>query len=690
MLVLLRLLALLATLASIGCNTIPEGRSAVNAVDVRGAKTIDAAEVEDKIATTPSARFLGIARGVVYEYSIFDPFVFQRDLARVEAFYKSKGYYDAHARAGRVHTLDDNHVTVEIEVEEGEPVRMRGFHYEGLEEVPPEISQQVERAVRRAMPPGKPFSEEGFTAIKQSARAALTDRGYAYATVLADAHIDVVNRVVDVTLDFTPEIPCVLGEVTIEGLHELPEAPVRRALDLKPGAAFSKKAVDDAQQAVLDLGVFASVDVTADLEGEPKVKVPIHVKVEPSRLRSVRLGVGIEANALASNVHGVIGWENRNLFGGLRSFAVTWRPGVAIYPLRVNNIVAPEQLMPMSRLRIELRQPGLFEPRTNGFIRPEFNVAPVFLSTDSDADRKVLGYAESKTQVGVDRTFWKLYGALSHTVQIAYPFSYRGDKADNLEIVTISYPELLIQLDMRNDRIRPRKGLYLANTLQFAGGPFGGQARDFKVLPEARGYIPLTRNLVFAARASVGLMYPSNYGDVVRNPPPANAPATASTNRDYQLTLFRGFFSGGPTQNRGYPLRGVGPHALVPAVSPESQVIESRCTGDADCRVPTGGFTLWEASMELRYDLSGPFSIASFCDASDVSPQVTNFRFDHLHLSCGAGARYDTPVGPIRLDVGYRIPGLQVLGGLTSDEKRPDTFFGDIPIAIAIGLGEAF
>ena len=73
-----------------------------------------------------------------------------------------------------------------------------------------------------------------------------------------------------------------------------------------------------------------------------------------------------------------------------------------------------------------------------------------------------------------------------------------------------------------------------------------------------------------------------------------------------------------------------------------------------------------------------------------MSPQTADIRLTHLHLSCGGGGRYDTPVGPIRLDIGYRIPGLQVLGGLTRDEREPKTFPFGIPIAVHIGIGEAY
>src|SRR5205823_14750472 len=107
------------------------------------------------------------------------------------------------------------------------------------------------------------------------------------------------------------------------------------------------------------------------------------------------------------------------------------------------------------------------------------------------------------------------------------------------------------------------------------------------------------------------------------------------------------------------------------------------------CAVPLGGLSLWEASLEGRLQISGPFEGVLFCDASDVAAKEITIRPSRPHLSCGAGARYDTPVGPIRLDVGYRIPGLQVLGPMTPDEQPPDTFLG-IPLALAFGIGEAF
>jgi outer membrane protein assembly factor BamA len=184
---------------------------------------------------------------------------------------------------------------------------------------------------------------------------------------------------------------------------------------------------------------------------------------------------------------------------------------------------------------------------------------------------------------------------------------------------------------------------------------------------------------------------------------------------DEQVMYFRGFFSGGPTTNRGYPLLGVAPHGVIPFLNPAtaaSQVLYSCDPAEPNfqpgspnyqktinaCYLPVGGFTLWEFQNEVRADISGPLSAALFCDMSDVSPKEGDIRLSHLHLSCGVGAAYDTPVGPIRVDIGYRIQPLQVLGyrseTAASDAdpvnglQRP--LFGILPVAIAIGIGQAY
>ena len=676
-----------------GCASVPPGRAAVDDVTVRGARAVPASDTTDKLATKSSPKFLSLFRGVVFDYEILDRFVLQRDLARVERSYRAKGYYDARATAGQIIQTGDGHVRVEVVVDEGLPVRVDRVTVNGIEALPPAIQAAARRAAAERLRKGEPFEEEALTMADGDVRPSLSDRGYAYAQVTRQAAVDIVRHRAEIVFAVKPGPPSRFGEVTIEGLGDLPEAPVRRALDLKPGTPYSEAELDEAQQAILELGVFAAVDMQPQLPDPPPADavVPIHIKVEPARLRTLRLGAGFEFDAMKTDVHLITGWESRNFLGGMRHLQISFKPGLVFYPLRVNNFVVPERFFPEEKFRIELRQPGFIEARTTGFIRPEFNVFPVLLNTEARTEDPVLGYAEFRGATGLERTYKKLFASLSQNVQIDSPFMYQGERDPPLSTIVISSPQLLAQLDLRDDRVHPRRGIFVGNDLQFAG--LGGNVRDFRIQPEIRTYIPVAKKATFVTRASVGFLFPGNYGTAIRDGR-SQFGADADRTRDYQIMFFRGFFSGGPNSNRGYPLRGVAPHAFVPFLNPATAAaqLESACAPgsiDPACSIPVGGFTLWEFQNEFRFVIDGPLAGAAFCDMSDVSPQTVDIRLKYLHLSCGVGARYDTPVGPIRLDVGYRIPGLQVLGGVPRSEYVPSDLFG-IPIAIAFGIGEAF
>ncbi|HVJ94840.1 MAG TPA: POTRA domain-containing protein, partial [Labilithrix sp.] len=468
---------------------MPQGRTVVDELSIVGAKKVDPGDIVEKIATTASPKFLGLFRGVVYEYSSFDQNVLQRDLARVEAFYRSKGYYDARVRAGRVFPTGEHHVRVEIVVEEGEPVLVRDVHLRGLETLPQEVAAMARRTASDVLRAGAHFEEEEFDRARNAIRRLLADRGHAYAKVEHAAFVDIVKRKVDVELVVTSGPKCVFGPVTFEGLGALPEAPVRRALDITTGAPFSDSVLETAQQALLDLGVFASVEMSPELPEPPPPDrvVPIRVKVAPSRLRSIRLGGGIEFDAVKTDIHGSFGWEHKNFLGTLRTFAIHFKPGLVLYPLRVNNIELPNRFFPEQQLRLELRQPGLVEARTSGFIRPEVNVKALLLDPNPPPNAKVIGYVEARNGIGFDRAYRRIFLAISHNLQVAYPFAYVGSRDPTLGTLVISHPELVTTLDLRDDRVHPRRGIYLLNTLQVAGGPFGGQADDVKVQPDLRG-----------------------------------------------------------------------------------------------------------------------------------------------------------------------------------------------------------
>jgi len=686
---------LLAWLVS-GCARIPHQRYALDRIDFVGNHVLGDGELEDHIASRESPKFLGLFEGFVDEYEVFDRYVLERDLERVERYYRAKGYYDARARVARVYA-SGKHVRVEIVLEEGHPVLVGRVDVHGLEALSPSLRAKAEDFARRRMRLQKPLEEERLHAVEQEIARLLGDEGYAWVKVKGSADVDLPHRVASVGFWIEPGKPARLGAVRIEGLEKIPEGPVRRALNLKPGEPYSLSDLEAARQAVLDLGVFSAVTIEPDLPpdaGEPDV-MPLLVKVEVTKLRSVHLGGGVEIDSLKSEIHATAGWEDRNFLGGFRRFQVEAVPGVVLYPTHLPNLKAPRRLLPEGRLRAEFRQPGFLEARTTGVLRGQFSIYPLLLSAELPPGSPIIGYRELRGSVGLERNIQKLNLSLTQNVQNNAPFTYAGPLDPDLVSVLASYPELFADLELTDSRVSPHSGVSLRNTFQVAG--LGGDARDVKIVPDVRGYIPLGRKVTLALRASVGLLFPANYGQTVEPNSMTRTPGDATRQewvRDSELMFLRGLFSGGPGSDRGYGLREIGPHGLVPFYAPGVTGTQagSTCTNvpteQSACDLPLGGFTQWESSVEVRYPISGPFSGVVFVDGADVAPRKLVFRFDRPHLSAGVGFRYDTPIGPVRLDAGYRIPGLQAPEN-APDEGKPATILG-IPAAVSFGIGEAF
>lgn len=705
--------------ALVGCTTkaLPPRARVVERVDIIGPSRLSSREAASKIATHETQRILagslaglpvlGILDRLTVEYATFDREVLQRDLDRLRRYYRARGFYDTQVQAARVVRMDNGKLRVEIEVVEGAPTHIGAVvldfpSWEEALSANEALHRIISRYKSEPVEDGEErprFDEDRYDTVKRSLLTAMTDHGYAYAEVSGTVEVDVIGHSANVGFSVTAGPHCTFGPITIEGLGELPDAPIRKALGFEPGDPFSTAKIASAEHALVDFGVFGTVQIipvkSRPGDARKEALLPVRVVVSPVDLRGVHFGIGA---AIGSQLeaHVLAGWESRNFLGGLRRLTLQARPGIVLFPTRLSDLGAPTKVLPEIRIQQHFTQPGFPEARSNTHIAAGakiYSPDSVALPDPIPEDYNILGYQEIDGSAGVDRRFRFPYwgGSIVQTgaffkVRFDNPFSYSDqfdDPPDGYERVLIPYVELVGAWDFRKnaldqpDSVRPHKGVYLALQTQFAD--FGGDSKDVRLRPEVRFYVPMTSKTTLALRWVGGFLFP--FGDTVLADRPSEEVALA---RYTQLLSFRGFYSGGPDSNRGYGYRGVGPYEILPYLSQN---------GQSDERAPTGGFGLWELSAELRVPVGEKVNTVFFVDSSDVVARLSDFRVNLPHISPGVGLRYFSPVGPLRFDIGVRVPYLQKLGAavLPVEEGGPGPGeTDDFPVCVSLAIGEAY
>jgi len=287
----------------------------------------------------------------------------------------------------------------------------------------------------------------------------------------------------------------------------------------------------------------------------------------------------------------------------------------------------------------------------------------------------IVGYRIAQGQLGIniaDNRFFKV--GLEMVLGAHYPFTYVGQKDERLDKAVISKGLLTTRLGSESARIQ------LDNVWDFSFGT----TKDWKWTPSLSVWIPFSDEVTLMFRGNLGMLFPSGYGQALENG------IQEGDTRDQQFLYIRGFLSGGQT-NRGFPSEWLGARGPASFLAPLMSLTDFRdkCqwdSGAAECNMAMGGLSMWGGTAELGFPIAGPVSGVVFADTSDVSREKTNFRFQYLHLSPGIGFRLNTDLATVRLDIAYRVPGLQVVGGASELwERDPGNLLG-LPITFNLGI----
>jgi outer membrane protein insertion porin family len=180
-----------------------------------------------------------------------------------------------------------------------------------------------------------------------------------------------------------------------------------------------------------------------------------------------------------------------------------------------------------------------------------------------------------------------------------------------------------ISRDTRDNRFDPSQGSVNSFEVEFAG--LGGSNRFFKVIGSSTWYFPLPAGLTGLVRGRFGI------GDGYAGD---------------DLPASERFFLGGVTTVRGFDFREIGPKDFNDN--------------------PLGGTSFVQFNLEVGRSLGRVLRLVAFLDAGNVYTANNQFDLGELRRSAGFGVRILTPVGPVRLDWGFKL------------DRRPGESIGEL------------
>jgi outer membrane protein insertion porin family len=169
--------------------------------------------------------------------------------------------------------------------------------------------------------------------------------------------------------------------------------------------------------------------------------------------------------------------------------------------------------------------------------------------------------------------------------------------------------------DTRDNQFYPTKGLFSGATVKLTSPVFMSETDFIKLTFYGNIYHEITKGVVLAASLRGG-----------------GAQGYFKTNA---LPIVERFFLGGRTTVRGYAQDDLGPKG-------------------ADGN-PTGGNAFLMENLELRTSLGKNFGLVTFLDGGNVWVKMNEMKLTDFKFAAGLGLRYNTPVGPVRIDYGRKL-----------------------------------
>jgi len=567
-----------------------------------------------------------------------------QSIKNLKAVYESEGFSDVKIVPTVTHKGGD--VTVAFHVTEGPRDVVSSIKVEGANTFPP--SQYAPQGLKLAV--GQPYSQRHIQSDRATIVANYLRAGYLNSSFRETAnsvakndphHIDVVYHIY--------EGPKVLtGDVISLGRGRTDQRLIDRNVSmLKPEKPLTETDLLTAGSKLYDqTGVFDWAEVDPKTQVTTQTTEDVLVKVHEARKNEIKYGFGFEViNRGGSIPSGTVALPNLPPVGLPTNYKTSqktfWGPRGTFQYTR-NDFRGKGESISVTGFGGRLDQRFAFY-----YINPNFRwtnwKATTSFSAEHNAENPIFS---SQQEIGGFQVQRYIDKSLKNILFLRYQFSQTNlthviipdlvpPEDQNVQLSTLA---VNMTRDTRDNALDEHSGWLQSIELDDNSTKLGSSVNFAKFTGQVAYYKQAFHNIVWANSIRIGLA-----------PPYANS----------RVPLSEKFFTGGGNSLRGFPLDGAGPQRTI-FVCPD---------GTSDCgdtiSVPAGGREMLIINAEARIPLpiKKGLSIVPFYDGGNVFPAVGFSQFKSLYANnVGMGFRYATPVGPLRVDLGYNLnpePGVK-------------------------------
>ncbi|HZX49081.1 MAG TPA: outer membrane protein assembly factor BamA [Nitrospirota bacterium] len=512
-------------------------------------------------------------------------------LKDIAGLYKSNGFLAIRVTYQVLFFEEDDALGIDINIEEGPQTRLSLIRLEGNNSFSMEDIHA--RIKSRA---GRPFNESQIVEDIYNIQSFYLTKGYIYVSVDLRTTFNDDNTYAVVDFIISENNPVYIGKISLTGLSFTKEIVVRRELLIKEDELFSYEKIFRSQRQLQKLGIFKSSKVEILNPDLKEVKKDISVRIEEGNPGRVEFGIGYGD---VERLRGMIEGGYRNLFGTGRQITLR-AEGSSI-----------EQ-----KLSINYKEPWVLGYQMDG----RLNLVDL-AENKSSFNRRTFGLS-----AGLDKGFNEFVtGSLTYQYEdvklsdVQPEAILTPEDTGKVEVSTIN-PSLII--DRRDDPFNPSRGYFFSATFREAAKVLGSRPQFAKITVQDSHFFSPVSKLVFALSVRGGVAW--NFGE------------------SNEVPIFERYFAGGRSTIRGYDQDKFG----IPGKT---------ITYDGNSWTPTGGNMMLVLNGELRFPLFKGIGMVVFADGGNVWRKVNEFDVSEIRATAGGGIRYNTPVGPLRLDIGCKL-----------------------------------